>query len=69
MSNNNEERLVSAYELETEANTDRLAEVSSFVEACLDEAGCGIKTRMQISVAVEESHGKGGSGREPFCRG
>ena len=54
MSNNNEERLVSAYELETEANTDRLAEVSSFVEACLEEAGCGIKTRMQISVAVEE---------------
>ena len=35
MSNNNEERLVSAYELETDANTDRLAEVISFVRPVL----------------------------------
>jgi len=36
------------------AEVDRLPEVLAFVEEQLEEAGCPIKTQMQISVAVEE---------------
>lgn len=41
-------------ELNIEAATDKFDEVLEFIDACLDEAGCPMKTRMQIDVAVEE---------------
>ena len=41
-------------ELVVEASTERLPEVLGFVEGCLEEASCPMKTQMQISVAVEE---------------
>ena len=41
-------------ELTVEASVENLEKVTAFVEACLEEAGCGVKAAMQIEVAVEE---------------
>ena len=41
-------------ELTLPAEVEKLPEALSFVEALLEEAGCPMKTQMQISVAVEE---------------
>ena len=41
-------------ELETDAITDNLDVVTDFVNAHLDAAGCSLKTRSQIDLAVEE---------------
>ena len=41
-------------EIVVEASTERLREVLGFIEGCLEEAGCSMKTQMQIAVAVEE---------------
>ena len=40
--------------METEAVKEHLPQVLEFVEGCLEEAGCPMKTMMQISIAVEE---------------
>ena len=37
-----------------EARLDNLDEVTGFIEAGLEEAGCGMKQIMQINLAVEE---------------
>lgn len=41
-------------ELRTEAKTENLAQVLGFVDGCLEEAGCPMRTQLQIDVAVEE---------------
>ncbi|MBR3366803.1 MAG: anti-sigma factor antagonist [Lachnospiraceae bacterium] len=41
-------------ELTLPATKENLAKVTDFIEALLDEAGCPLKTKMQISIAVEE---------------
>ncbi|MCR4951527.1 MAG: anti-sigma factor antagonist [Solobacterium sp.] len=41
-------------ELEIEADEKNLPEVLSFIETHLEEAGCGMKEKMQINVAAEE---------------
>lgn len=41
-------------ELELEATDENLSAVQSFVEQLLTDAGCPLKTQMEISVAVEE---------------
>ncbi len=41
-------------EIELEAKSDNLAKVLAFVDSHLEEAGCPMKTQMQIDVAVEE---------------
>ena len=41
-------------EMTIEASVSNLDEVLAFVDARLEEAGCGMKTQMQIDVAVEE---------------
>lgn len=41
-------------ELITEALTDKLPDVLSFVDEQLEAAGCPMKTQMQIDIAVEE---------------
>jgi len=41
-------------EMTIEASVSNLDDVLAFVDACLEEAGCGMKTQMQIDVAVEE---------------
>ncbi len=46
--------LFSRNELEVEAISENLAEVQTFLEERLGEAGCPPKTLMQINVAVEE---------------
>ena len=50
----NEERVISRSEIEVEAAVDRLPEVLEFVESRLEEAGCAMKTQMQITVSAEE---------------
>ena len=40
--------------LAVEAKTENLPKVLSFVDGTLEEAGCSMKTQMQIDVAVEE---------------
>ena len=40
--------------LDIEAVTDNLLQVQAFVEECLEEAGCPMKTMMQVSLVVEE---------------
>lgn len=40
--------------LNTKAKVDNLDEVISFIDAELEEAGCNMKTQMQINIAVEE---------------
>lgn len=42
------------YELTIDANSRNLPQVQSFIESHLEEAGCPMKTMMQISMAVEE---------------
>lgn len=41
-------------ELETEASTDKLDEVTAFVDRQLEAADCPMRTQMQIELAVEE---------------
>lgn len=41
-------------EMTIEASVSNLDDVLAFVDARLEEAGCGMKTQMQIDVAVEE---------------
>lgn len=41
-------------EITLDANRENLAELYAFVEQTLGDAGCPIKTQMQISVAVDE---------------
>ena len=41
-------------EMTTEASVDSLANVLRFIDTELEEAGCSMKTQMQIDVAVEE---------------
>ena len=41
-------------ELNLPAELERLPELTSFLEEELEEAGCPLRTRMQISVAAEE---------------
>ena len=41
-------------ELKTEAKIQNLNHVMMFVEEALEKAGCGMKTLLQISVALEE---------------
>lgn len=40
--------------LEIEAATENLPQVQAFVEECAEEAGCPMKTMMQLSLVVEE---------------
>ncbi len=40
--------------MQIEANKDNLPQVLEFVEGCLEEADCPMKSMMQISIAVEE---------------
>ena len=42
------------YELTIEAAVENLDAVQAFVDERLEEAGCSMKTQMQIDVAVEE---------------
>lgn len=41
-------------ELVIEARTENLSEVTAFVESCLEDSACSVKTQMQIALAVEE---------------
>lgn len=41
-------------ELTLEATLENLDQVQNFVESKLDDAGCSMKVKMQISIAVEE---------------
>ncbi len=41
-------------EMTIEASVSNLDDVLAFVDAHLEEAGCGMKTQMQLDVAVEE---------------
>jgi len=40
--------------LTIEAKTERLSEVLAFLDGMLEEAECGMKTQMQLDIAVEE---------------
>lgn len=40
--------------MQIEATKDHLPQVMEFLEGCLEEADCPLKTMMQISIAVEE---------------
>ncbi len=40
--------------MQIEANKENLPQVLEFVEGCLEEADCPMKSMMQISIAVEE---------------
>lgn len=42
------------YEIKVEAEKDNLSEVMSFADAHLEEAGCPVKTQMEIELALEE---------------
>ena len=44
----------SEYVFETEARADNLHQVMEFVDSHLEDAGCSMKTQMEINVAVEE---------------
>ena len=50
----NEKGLFARSEIEVEAAVDHLQEVLDFIESRLEEVGCGMKTQMQLTVAVEE---------------
>ena len=41
-------------ELDIEAKVDNLGQVTGFIDEQLEEAGCSVKTQMQIDLAVEE---------------
>ena len=49
-----EEKTQAFEELTVEADVDNLQKVMDFVDEYLDRMGCGMKTQMQIDVAVEE---------------
>ena len=42
------------YEIDIEATTDNLPQVLEFIDKHLEEAGCPLKSQMQIDVAAEE---------------
>ncbi len=41
-------------ELTLQARTENVTELTAFIDGCLEEAGCPVKTQMQIDVAVDE---------------
>ena len=41
-------------ELALPAKSENLSKVMSFMEACLEDSCCSVKTRMQLDLAVEE---------------
>lgn len=45
---------MSMMELDIEAKTENLDQVLAFVDEELEKYGCGMKTQMQIDIAVEE---------------
>ncbi len=49
-----EEKQITAVELDIEAKTERLPELLSLIEEQLEGSDCPMKARMQIAVAAEE---------------